>query len=327
MTKTFIGASIIALLISTPASAQLIGGGGGLGVGGLGGMGGTMGSVGGSIGRTGGDISSSASAPRRLPRPDRQARLPKPDAKVDGTASAANGRAAAGLTGSVDTATRQTNAAGNVVLSRPRPGTLAAPAVAVPTVAAPVVAVPTIAAGDVSLGYLGGADVAIVGRRQLLIDDGVTYIPRSQVSTYIDTQVDVLQRDLAGTGVLVERRGKQIFIELPSDVNFAFDKYDIQPRFYSVLNTVARTLNHYPATYVDVIGHTDAVGSDDYNQLLSERRAYSVAKYLMHSDANPDRLYVAGEGEFAPVASNASIFGRAANRRVEIILTPHEGPA
>jgi outer membrane protein OmpA-like peptidoglycan-associated protein len=153
----------------------------------------------------------------------------------------------------------------------------------------------------------------------------VVFIPRHEVTYYVDAQEQVLRRDLAGTGASVERRGKLLVIELPSDVNFAFDKYDIQPRFLPVLNSVARTLNRFPATYIDVVGHTDAIGTDGYNQRLSERRASSVAGYLVHRRADPDRLFVAGEGEHEPVASNASITGRAANRRVEIILTPHEG--
>jgi len=86
---------------------------------------------------------------------------------------------------------------------------------------------------------------------------------------------------------------------------------------------VAATLRRYPATYVDVVGHADAIGTDDYNQALSERRAATVADFLVDYDALPARLFVAGRGESEPVASNASIYGRAANRRVEIVLYPH----
>jgi len=108
-------------------------------------------------------------------------------------------------------------------------------------------------------------------------------------------------------------------------VTFAFDKYDIQPRFRPVLDAVAQTLSKYSATYIDVDGHTDAIGSMAYNQTLSEKRAFSVADYLSERAVIPARLHVEGFGKTEPIASNATITGRAANRRVEIVLTPYVG--
>ncbi len=144
-----------------------------------------------------------------------------------------------------------------------------------------------------------------------------------RVPAYVDHQYVVLQDDLRGTGVVVHKRGDQIVLDLPSDVNFAFNKSDIQPRFYRVLNAVSRTQSRYPATYVDVNGHTDSIGSYSYNQVLSERRADQVADYLASRDVNDARLHVEGFGKTKPIASNATVEGRAANRRVEIILTPY----
>jgi outer membrane protein OmpA-like peptidoglycan-associated protein len=135
----------------------------------------------------------------------------------------------------------------------------------------------------------------------------------------------LLMGTVSGTGVEVEKRGQQIVLEMPSDVTFAFDKFNIQPRFFGVLNTVARTLSRYPATYVDVNGHTDAIGSYAYNQVLSERRAGSVADYLADHSVDPARMHVQGFGKTEPIASNATVYGRAANRRVEIVLTPYAG--
>ena len=185
---------------------------------------------------------------------------------------------------------------------------------------APRVVVPDVAVTPPRLGYLG----AVGGkRRQALIDSGVVVLPASESVAYMDRQYVMFQNELADSGVTVIRRGDDIVLQLPADVTFAFDKSALQPRFAPVLSRVAATLSQFPATYVDVIGHADAIGSDDYNQALSERRAATVADFLVKRDALPARLFVAGRGEADPVASNATIYGRAANRRVEIILHPH----
>jgi len=187
--------------------------------------------------------------------------------------------------------------------------------VAVPTVSrvTTVVNVPTIVPAI--------PDVAV--RRVAIVNAGIAPITYAAAPAYIDRQYVVLQNDLRGTGVEVIKRNNQIVLEMPSDVTFAFNKHDIQPRFYGVLNAVSRTLAKYPATYVDVNGHTDAIGSFTYNQRLSEYRADAVAGYLSDRSVNGARLHVQGFGKTEPVASNATIMGRAANRRVEIILTPY----
>jgi outer membrane protein OmpA-like peptidoglycan-associated protein len=76
----------------------------------------------------------------------------------------------------------------------------------------------------------------------------------------------------------------------------------------------------YGKTTLTVVGHTDNVGTNDYNQKLSERRALSVAQYLEKRRVDGMRLATAGKGETVPVSSNASESGRQANRRVEIYL-------
>jgi outer membrane protein OmpA-like peptidoglycan-associated protein len=168
-------------------------------------------------------------------------------------------------------------------------------------------------------------EVAVIRARQseALIAGGVTVLSAPDAYVYMDRQADDLRRDLVGTGVDVVRQGDAIVLQLPSDVNFAFDKSDIRERFFPVLSAVANTLNAYPATFVDVIGHTDAIGSDAYNQALSERRAAAVADFVQRRERIPARLYVAGRGKSEPIASNATVQGRAENRRVEILLHPY----
>ncbi len=160
-------------------------------------------------------------------------------------------------------------------------------------------------------------------RRVAIGEAGIAPITYVEVPAYVDRQYSVFQDELRGTGVTVRKQGQQIVLDMPSDVTFAFDKYNIQPRFYHVLSAVSRTLARFPATYVDVNGHTDAIGSFSYNQVLSEKRADTVADFLAARQVNPVRLHVEGFGKTEPVTSNATIQGRAANRRVEIILTPY----
>jgi outer membrane protein OmpA-like peptidoglycan-associated protein len=181
------------------------------------------------------------------------------------------------------------------------------------------------ALGGAALGYLTNTNRSEQGRKNALIGAGVGALAGGAVGNYMDRQQAELRRELADTGVSVTRQGDNIVLNMPSDVTFAVDQSDIQPQFYPVLDDVAGILNSYPQTLIDVVGHADATGPDDYNQALSERRASSVAGYLVSRRVIQDRLYVAGMGERAPVASNATAEGRAQNRRVEIILRPYTG--
>lgn len=179
------------------------------------------------------------------------------------------------------------------------------------------------ALGGAALGYLTNTNKSSEGRKNALIGAGVGALAGAAAGNYMDRQQAELRQQLAGTGVDVTRQGDNIILNMPGDVTFAVDQSDIQPRFYPVLDDVARTLNAYPQTLVDVIGHADSTGAAAYNQALSERRAGSVANYLVsRGRVMPDRLFVAGRGINEPRATNATPEGRAQNRRVEIILRP-----
>ena len=101
-------------------------------------------------------------------------------------------------------------------------------------------------------------------------------------------------------------------------VNFDFDKSNIRPDAEVILDEAVATLKAERDVHVSVEGHTDAIGSDAYNQRLSERRARSVADYLSRNGIGRDRLGTEGFGESHPVASNTDEDGRAQNRRVEL---------
>jgi outer membrane protein OmpA-like peptidoglycan-associated protein len=175
------------------------------------------------------------------------------------------------------------------------------------------------------LGYLTNTNKSEEGRTNALIGAGIGALAGGAIGNYMDRQQARLQQQLAGTGVDVVRQGNNIVLDMPSDITFAYDRSDLQPQFYPVLDQIAATLNQYPATYVDVVGHADARGTDEYNLALSQRRAGSVAAYLTSRNVLGDRLFVAGQGERQPIASNDTEAGRAQNRRVEIILRPHTG--
>ncbi len=138
----------------------------------------------------------------------------------------------------------------------------------------------------------------------------------------MDRQEALLRDQLRGTGVSVARQGNNIQLVMPGDVTFATNSDNIKSNFYSVLNSVALVLKEYKGTIVRVAGFTDNTGAAQYNQELSERRAQSVATYLISQGVDARRFSVLGFGQRSPIASNASVDGRARNRRVEITLQP-----
>ncbi len=101
-------------------------------------------------------------------------------------------------------------------------------------------------------------------------------------------------------------------------VNFAFDKSDIDGPSAVVLDAAADQLQECPKVAVSVEGHTDWIGTDAYNQALSERRAEAVRSHLVSRGVSASRLTAVGYGESQPIASNETAEGRALNRRVEL---------
>lgn len=177
-----------------------------------------------------------------------------------------------------------------------------------------------------ALGALGGAALGtLVGgddRRNALVGAGIGLLAGAAVGQYLDRQERQLEQDLQGTGADVYRVGDELRIALPAGVTFETDSAEINPSFRAPLRDVAGTLNAYPESYIDVIGHTDNTGSPQYNQDLSVRRAEAVANELTFRGVNPARIAAYGLGETQPVASNATPEGRAQNRRVEIRVIP-----
>ncbi len=101
-------------------------------------------------------------------------------------------------------------------------------------------------------------------------------------------------------------------------INFDFDKYNIKPEFKPVLDEAVRILMKNPDIRVTIEGHTDAMGSEAYNQKLSERRAAAVYDYFLSKGVPSSRMRSVGYGELRPIATNATEEGRALNRRAEL---------
>ena len=120
---------------------------------------------------------------------------------------------------------------------------------------------------------------------------------------------------------------KEVVVEKPVEVkksqwvlvgvNFEFNKARLTPESYPILFYAVQNLNENPDTKVEIQGHTDNIGSEQYNMKLSEERAQTVRDYLVAKGIDPSRLTVKGYGESMPVADNSTPEGRSLNRRIE----------
>jgi outer membrane protein OmpA-like peptidoglycan-associated protein len=141
------------------------------------------------------------------------------------------------------------------------------------------------------------------------------------IGNNLDKQEAQLRRKLRTTGVKIVRNGDVISLIMPGDITFSIGTSAIKPSFYSVLDSVTIVLKEYKKTYIEISGHTDSIGSEVSNQILSIQRATSVSRYFTKRGISRSRIYIQGYGESHPVADNSSAKGRSANRRVEINLT------
>lgn len=147
------------------------------------------------------------------------------------------------------------------------------------------------------------------------------------VGRYMDDQKRDLEKSLSreiqsGQARVEKLPNNVVRITMTNQTAFDTDSTEIKPGFHSTMDRLADVVVRYGKTTLTIVGHTDNVGSDQYNQALSERRAHSVARYFESKRVNSMRLALVGKGETQPVANNNSESGRQANRRVEIYLEP-----
>lgn len=132
-----------------------------------------------------------------------------------------------------------------------------------------------------------------------------------QQAAELQRQIDVLQAKQTDRGLVLTL----------GDVLFTTGRADLKPGAVGNLSKLVAFLNKYPDRSVIIQGYTDSVGTEDYNQRLSERRADSVKSYLAEQGISSMRLSALGKGRSEPVADNASEAGRQQNRRVEVVIS------
>jgi len=163
------------------------------------------------------------------------------------------------------------------------------------------------AAGSTATGAIigaavGGAAGAIIGHQ-------------------MDKQAEELQQNIPGA--VVQRVGEGITVTFASGLLFDFDSDAVRGEASHNLNTLAESLEKYDNSDLLIVGHTDDVGTEGYNQGLSERRADAAADYLRSRGVRRS-IRTVGRGEDEPIASNASEDGRSKNRRVEVAIYASE---
>jgi outer membrane protein OmpA-like peptidoglycan-associated protein len=181
-------------------------------------------------------------------------------------------------------------------------------------------------------GLLGAGTGAAIGaatgdnskqrKKRALIGAGVGALAGGAVGGYMDIQESKLREKLQRTGVGVQRVGDEIILVMPGNITFATNSADLRQDFFDVLESVGLVLVEYERTVVEVSGHTDSTGSEEYNRKLSGDRATTVARYLRTQGVADMRLLTLAFGEVRPIASNDTSSGRQQNRRVEITLAP-----
>lgn len=139
-----------------------------------------------------------------------------------------------------------------------------------------------------------------------------------QIGAYMDRQEQELRAAMAASEAASIQRSQDVLTAtFKSDVFFDFDSSTLKTGAYAEIGRVADVLNRYPQTTIRVEGHTDAAGSETYNQQLSERRAEAVKSALVQRGVDSRRIYTVGFGESQPISSND-----ATNRRVNIVIMP-----
>ncbi|MBI1170871.1 OmpA family protein [bacterium] len=142
------------------------------------------------------------------------------------------------------------------------------------------------------------------------------------IGNTLDAQAADMRNRLGNPNVTVTNMGGYLLVNLPDDVLFATGSATLRPDLQGEIRSIAANLVSYPASTIEVVGHTDNVGAAAMNMDLSQRRAYSVANILIGAGVPAGRISTYGRGEDQPVATNLTAAGRAQNRRVEIIIRP-----
>ena len=170
------------------------------------------------------------------------------------------------------------------------------------------------------IGALAGAGIGALvgGEKGAAWGAGLGAVAGAGTGAYMDVQASKLRQELLNTGVQVFTENNQIRLIMPSNITFATDSAVFKSSFNPILDSVAKVLNEYNKTAVEIIGYTDNTGTVAYNNALSQKRANAVATYLANRGVATARMNVVGMGPYNPIATNATAEGREQNRRVEL---------
>lgn len=177
-----------------------------------------------------------------------------------------------------------------------------------------------IGAGAVLGGIIGNQTGSTA--RGAIIGAAVGGVAGAIIGRQMDKQAAELKQDIPGA--TVTRVGEGIVVTFASGLLYDFDSDRIRAASANNLKNLASSLGKYPNTDLLIVGHTDATGTDSYNQGLSERRAAAAASYLKSQGVGSSRLRTSGRGETEPIGSNETEAGQQANRRVEVAIYANE---
>ena len=155
------------------------------------------------------------------------------------------------------------------------------------------------AAGAIAGAAVGGTVGAIIGRN-------------------MDRKAEEINEELEG--VTIQRVEEGIAVSFDSGILFSFDSSNLRPTAQENLEKLSEILNRDDETILMVVGHTDSTGDEMYNMRLSERRAQSAANYMISQGLAESRVQTEGRGETEPIATNSTVEGQQANRRVEVAI-------
>lgn len=181
-------------------------------------------------------------------------------------------------------------------------------------------------AGGAVIGAIIGNNVGKGGNGELgaVIGGVVGGTAGVLIGNKMDKQAQKIEEEIPGAKV--ERVDDAIVVTFDenSGVYFATDKYNINTASQTTLNKLSGVFKEYPDTNILVVGHTDSVGSEDYNMTLSKNRAYAVTNYLITKGLSSGRFTTNWFGETQPLHDNSTAEGRAKNRRVNVAILPNQ---
>ncbi len=183
------------------------------------------------------------------------------------------------------------------------------------------------AAGGAILGAIIGNNVGKGGNGEIgaVIGGVVGGAAGIIIGDKMDKNAQKIEEEIPGAVVERVDDGIVVTFDENSGVNFDTNKYNINEASRATLDKLTDILIEFPDTDVLVVGHTDSVGSEEYNMTLSKNRAEAVTNYFTGvKGLSPGRFSTNWFGETSPVATNETAEGRAQNRRVNIVLVPNE---